>query len=343
MVRPCCTPNIWFFVNSICVLAVVTQLAFNFRDFVFPRLTNTRVETRSIHEEPFPLIFKFCIKPAFNKAALEETGYGYGGVYKYFQGRSNFNKSIYGWAGHTNDSGTYATVQEVYQKVSSYAPEDVIQKITLTFKESPGFSLNHSHVDLAIQYPFNCLRLNLSKIPEIGNKKLLYLTFSFYGKKNITSVQVIPYGRHLIGPRDFFHYYLYSTGDAIISEEGHLKRYAVEISENIYVEEDKDKHCREYPNEEYESFGDCDHEYLKMICKKHDIYPVWLNNDFTNTTTRFVLSEEEQSRLKATRTSKRRLLGDKKPIAYQNSRRTGHLCLKLSHFSVINFYINFVW
>ena len=74
-----------------------------------------------------------------------------------------------------------------------------------------------------------------------------------------------------------------------------MKRYGVEISENIYVEEDKDKHCREYPNEQYESFGDCDHKYLKMVCKKHDIYPIWLTNNFTNTTTRFVLSDEEQS------------------------------------------------
>ena len=89
------TLNIWFLVNILCVFAVVTQLAFNFRDFLFPRLTNTRVETSGIQEENFPLIFKICVQPAFNDTALEETGYGYGGFQWYFQGRSAFNNQVH--------------------------------------------------------------------------------------------------------------------------------------------------------------------------------------------------------------------------------------------------------
>ena len=185
MGRQWCSPNIWFFVNSLCVLAVLTQLAFNFRDFLFPRLTNTRVETKSIQDQQFPLIFKICIKPAFNKAALEETGYGYGGIFRYFVGRSIFNTSIYGWAGHTNDSGTYGTVEEVYQKVSSYAPEDVIKKITLNFEEGPSLSFNHTHVDRAIQFPLNCLRLNLTVLywAMENNRGWPHLVGTLYKKK----------------------------------------------------------------------------------------------------------------------------------------------------------------
>ena len=141
MSRLCCTPNALFLVNILCLFAVVTQLAFNFRDFLFPRLTNTRVETRYLQGDDFPLIFRICVQPAFDKKALEETGYGYGQVYRYFQGRSKFNKSIFGWAGHTNDSGTYGTINDVYQKVSSYTPEDVITKIYVDFESGRRYLL----------------------------------------------------------------------------------------------------------------------------------------------------------------------------------------------------------
>ena len=299
------TLNIWFLVNILCVFAVVTQLAFNFRDFFFPRLTNTRVETSGIQEENFPLIFKICVQPAFNDTALEETGYGYGGFQWYFQGRSAYNKSVFGWAGHTKDFGTFSTVEDVFRKVLSYAPGDFIQKITIVFQSEGGrFVLNHSHVDIVIEFPLNCFRLDLAKFPEVKNKTIQYVTFQFNGKRNITSIQIAPHGRHLISNRDFFHFIFYSTGDAIISEQGRMQRFGVEISKNIYVEEDKDKQCKEYPNDQYKSFGDCDNQYLRSVCQKHNISPIWLNNNFANVTVQYVLSDEEASRLAASDSSK---------------------------------------
>ena len=298
MSRLCCTPNALFLVNILCLFAVVTQLAFNFRDFLFPRLTNTRVETRYLQGDDFPLIFRICVQPAFDKKALEETGYGYGQVYRYFQGRSKFNKSIFGWAGHTNDSGTYGTINDVYQKVSSYTPKDVITKIYVDFESGKRFFLNHSHVQLErVNFPLNCFNLNITKHPEVRNRQIQAISFRFNGQKNITSVQIIPQGKHLISYRDFYHYSLYSTGDALISDPGFLKKYVIEIGENVYVEKDPSKHCREYPNEKYQSFGDCDNEYVKSVCKKHNIFPIWMTDDFGNVTIQRFLSDEVTSQL----------------------------------------------
>ena len=103
---------------------------------------------------------------------------------------------------------------------------------------------------------------------------------------------------------DFFHFFFYSTGDAIISEQGRMQRFGVEISKNVYVEEDKDKQCKEYPNDQYKSFADCDNQYLRSVCQKHNISPIWLNNNFTNVTVQYVLSDEEASRLAASDSSK---------------------------------------
>ena len=258
------------------------------------------METRSIQDEDFPLIFKICVQPAFNKTAIEETGYGH--IFKYFQGRSStrFNKSVFGWAGHTEDSGTYGTVEEVYRKVSNYAPEDVIEKISLDFETGARLFLNHTHVHLVrVNFPLNCFSLNLTKNPEVKNNQIKTLEFRFNGKKNITSIQINAVGRHLISHRDLFHSSFYSSGDALISDPGYMKKYGIEISENVYVEEDVSKHCREYPNEEYESFADCDNQYVRNVCKKHNINPIWLTDDFTNVTVQRFLSGEEVSALSA--------------------------------------------
>ena len=298
MVRRCCKLNGWFLVNFLCIFAVTIQLAFNLRDFLFPRLTNTRVETRVLRGEDFPLIFKICVQPAFNKSALEETGYSYGKHFRYFQGKSMFNKSVFGWAGHTKDSGIYGTVEEVFRKVTSYSPEDVIKRITLYFESGARIGLNHSYVYLErANYPLNCWNFNLKNFPEVKNDLIQSIYFWFNGRKNISSIQIKAQGRHLVSHRDLFHNSFYSTGDAVIGVPGFYKKYGIEISENVYVEEDPSKDCRDYPNEEYESFADCDNQYVRNVCKKHDINPVWLTNDFANVTVQYFLSDDEAANL----------------------------------------------
>ena len=49
----------------ICIFAVAIQLAFNFRDFLFPRLTNTRVEKRSIQARVVKCQIFYILTPAF--------------------------------------------------------------------------------------------------------------------------------------------------------------------------------------------------------------------------------------------------------------------------------------
>ena len=298
MVRLCCNPNTgWFLVNTVCIFAVVIQLAFNLRDFLFPRLTNTRVETRGLQGEDFPLIFKICVQPAWNKTALEETGYGHS-HYRYFQGKSKHNGSVFGWAGHTNDSGIYGTAEEVFHKVQNYRPQDVIEKIYLDFESGKRLFLNHTHdVHLGrMNYPLNCWSLDLN-FPEVRNNQIQNLYFRFNGRQNVSSIQINTQGRHLISHRDLFHNSFYSSGDSLVADPGFFKKYGIEISENVYVEEDPSKHCRNYPNEEYESFADCDDQYVRTVCRKHNINPVWMTDDFANVTTQYLLSDEEAEKL----------------------------------------------
>ena len=209
-----------------------------------------------------------------------------------------FNKSVFGWAGHTKDSGIYGTVEEVFRKVTSYSPEDVIKRITLYFESGARIGLNHSYVYLErANYPLNCWNFNLKNFPEVKNDLIQSIYFWFNGRKNISSIQIKAQGRHLVSHRDLFHNSFYSTGDAVIGDPGFYKKYGIEISENVYVEEDPSKDCRDYPNKEYESFADCDNQYVRNVCKKHDINPVWLTNDFANVTVQYFLSDDEAANL----------------------------------------------
>ena len=47
----------------------------------------------------YRLIFKICATPALNTTVLQTAGYR--NIWDYFVGRSRYNKSIYGWGGHT--------------------------------------------------------------------------------------------------------------------------------------------------------------------------------------------------------------------------------------------------
>ena len=106
--------SLWFVVNAFCVLATLTQLVFIIASFINPDELNTVTSELALEDIDFPLDIKICAEPAFNDAAILDAGYGdFWPHYDYFTGRSKFNKSIYGWAGHTPDSGILGSVEEV--------------------------------------------------------------------------------------------------------------------------------------------------------------------------------------------------------------------------------------
>ena len=56
-----------------------------------------------------------------------------------------------------------------------------------------------------------------------------------------------------------------------------FRKYAVEISKNVYLQEDESKNCRNYPNSELSSYVDCDELYMKNICKRINFSLIWLH------------------------------------------------------------------
>ena len=258
-----------------------------------PTMINTQVETKALQGQNFPLIFKICPLPAFRGTAVFRE-VGYKTTHKYFLGRSMYNESIYGWAGHRNDSsGPLSTVDRVYNKVSMFRPEDIIQSINIELNDASIEKLNHSHVLLKrINYAMNCFTLNLDEFSEeIKEKGVKTMTFYFKLAANLTRVQINAQGFYLASYRDFFDHSFYSFGDAVAGKPGYFTKYGFEISENIFVEHDPSKNCQVYPTPQFESFGDCDYQYMLDLCEKAGVTPIWLANDFTNVSKNFTFQE----------------------------------------------------
>ena len=253
-------------------------------------MTNIRVETKTLQHQDFPLIFKICAQPAFKeKKVFQENGYS--DVVDYFEGANKFNKSIYGWAGHTsNSSEPLSTVNTVYHNVSMFSPEDIVRSISVKLKDgTKRLNLNHSHVYLQrVNYPLNCFTLNLTRYPEVKQKGLETMTFHFKRASDLTGVQINTQGYHLASYRDFFDHSFYTTGDAILGKPRYFNKYGIEISESVFVQEDPSKHCLNYPTAEYESFGDCDYQYMLDKCTRAGVSPIWLAENFRNVTTQFI-------------------------------------------------------
>ena len=88
--------------------------------------TLTRIEEKKLKDMDFPVIFKICPDPGFNITLLREEGYETRSGY--FRGESQFNKSIYGWAGHTETCETRDSVENIYHKVQRFPTPDKIIK-----------------------------------------------------------------------------------------------------------------------------------------------------------------------------------------------------------------------
>ena len=91
----------WLFIYLVCFIAFLCQLFSLIGSYVHPSQTVTSVEKKDLNDIPFPVLFKICIKPGFDREELLTAGYLHAG--RYFLGESRFNGSIHGWAGHLPD------------------------------------------------------------------------------------------------------------------------------------------------------------------------------------------------------------------------------------------------
>ena len=92
----------------LCFVAFLYQTSTLLNSMINPKDTLTGTERVQLEKIDFPLVFKICIKPGFDDEELKKMGYF--NNMQYLEGRSIYNSSIFGWAGHTPDGGIVSNV-----------------------------------------------------------------------------------------------------------------------------------------------------------------------------------------------------------------------------------------
>jgi hypothetical protein len=241
------------------------------------------VEEMNWKDMDVPVVLKICVAPGFNMTAIKEMGYD--NVYRYFEGISKYNKTILGWAGHTNTSGVQGSVAEVLKRVRAHTVEEDISAVNFRGKDNTWHSINISNVHLGrVNFPDNCYTLDIASNAEVKKHGVKKLIISFDALEN-RSAEVRVQGSSLACDRDIEAHRLYSDGDKImLQNRNEYRRFVVSLKKNVFVEEDTTKNCRNYPNPEYASYRDCDDRWMKDTVARlaPGLVPIWLAGTMEN-------------------------------------------------------------
>ena len=179
----------------------------------------------------------------------------------FYRGQSYSNSSLIGWGGHSAQ-GTHENVTEMLEKaVIDYKVEDLVKliKIETLSRERILVSAKDNLVRKGINYPGNCYTLDFTRSQNVVEKGITRILIRFDNNSSV-SVEVYLLGKTLDSRRNLRSNTFYTQGLPIRPKHRIWSSYIVKTHEVVYVEEDKSKECRNYPNPEFQSFGECDEQ-----------------------------------------------------------------------------------
>ena len=199
--------NYLLLANLACLIGFCFQFGNVLDTYVHPTQTTITVTESNLQDSEFPLLFKICFNPSFNTSAVEEAGYTF-----FISGKSKFNSSLLGWAGHTAEGGVQGTVEEMIEKVTLHSPEEVITDIQVWSMANTLIDISIDSVELwRLNYPYNCYTLNLSKNEEVLDQGVKQVFFTFPILEN-TSMELLLKGASMVCDREIKNHKFYSSG-----------------------------------------------------------------------------------------------------------------------------------
>ena len=137
-------------------------------------------------------------------------------------------------------------------------------------------------------YPHNCATLDLTNDAEVKEKGLERIWFEFENLKEASNVtvEIRLQGLNLAGTAEG----LYSSAEAIRLPTKTHRKYAVQVSQRVFMESDKVQKCRNYPQSGFSSYQACEDEYVRKVLNDlaPGLVPIWLADDRKQVTTHMI-------------------------------------------------------
>ena len=178
-------------------------------------------------------------------------------------------------------------ILDIQKKISNPVKE-VFRKTWLKFHGRNGSFLNITDVKLIRpNHPTNCLTLDLIKIPDLNLKYLSQIQFSFLNMPQY-QVEVKMEDRLYSLSRAYKYNKFGNSGpkmDLMNLSENMFRYYAVEFSQNRFIESDPGKKCKTYITS---SFNDCDEQFIKKELERKyppGFLPIWATDNHSMVTT----------------------------------------------------------
>ena len=266
-------------------------------NYFAPTMTYTEVTNVPLKDIDFPLDFEICLKPLLNRTALQE--FGYLSQFHYTVG-ANLNNTLIGWGGHqSNNSRGVTSAEEVLKAARANVTTNCLSNVHISTHSGNATGNLVDRVSLdKINWIYECFSLNLSNVDKSDMNGMEGIAVNFnqsddsFSKNNV-SLEFQVWGKTLASRRVIQELQLYASGEAMKLSRDDVKRnlystYIVKIKKNVFVEEDGTKNCRNYPNQDFVSFKECDFQYMKNkvkeVAPKLDLLPPWLADDLDHVT-----------------------------------------------------------
>ena len=268
-----------------------------------PEFADTIIYGKQLKDIEFPIAFILCVSE--ENFSQKYKKHGYSDEEHFFAGQSGYNNLNYGWFGHFENGSTPQTFQGSLKNIlkiytyTKHLTSEILDEVDLNWSDvvrevfvegPPGQERKVENITWSTLplYP-NCQTLDLLANPYFdGSKPSKEVTFILPINTGLNDFSIqIQERNKLLKKRRLKSSMLAYDGPQIIVGMNKSSSFQVSLkmSQFIYLETDTERDCRTYPNSDYDSYRDCDEDFISQeLTRDFGLTPFWATDNLSEIT-----------------------------------------------------------
>ena len=297
--------RLFYLVNLIFTIVCFLHVTITLFNSINPPNPEIKVYERAIKDVQFPILFKICGKES-KHGSMRFRNLGYVNNVEFFGGISRFskNKTVVGWNGHTENGSTIGPLEgitlviETTESNLTIYSKGILRNISFDWNNI----INNIKVSSSLSYDFEVLNgsdLVLSPVPSFPNCKTIDIHKHFpkmiapkqifikLNKIKNLGVDLYILDKHFASKRLLKSEFLAYSGPTLSHnnlKRPAKKRYTLKMTQIKDAAEDDSNGCQDYPNEKYQTFSDCDAEFVYEQMLGEGVMPFWATDNLDEVT-----------------------------------------------------------